>query len=111
MQESPCSAGTPYLEDNLVFFQNNLFKDKYPWMKKPFTVPAPVIADPQFANAGGDAVRDYIPKNAETCSQGVNIGRLPGDEIGLTAGFDVKHDILGNEIDPSRPFIGAIRPH
>lgn len=97
-------------KDNLVFFQNNLYRKKYSWMRDPFTVTDPVTADPQFANAGGDEIKDYIPKNRSACSKGIKIEKLPGDKQGLIGGFDLEYDILGNKIDPAKPFIGAIRP-
>jgi len=98
-------------ENNLVFFQNNLFRTHFFGMDDdPFTYTNNVYANPEFANAGGQTAKDYIPENIEACLMGTTIERLPGDETGLVGGFIPPYDILGNEIDPSRPFIGAIRP-
>ncbi|VGO22687.1 right-handed parallel beta-helix repeat-containing protein [Pontiella sulfatireligans] len=98
-------------KNNLVFFKNNLFRREFAWMSDPFTVTGTVVADPAFVRAGGDSIEDYIPKNRQACSQGIQIEKLPGDTEGPVGGFDVEYDILGRKIDPSKSFIGAIRPN
>ncbi|VGO18111.1 hypothetical protein [Pontiella sulfatireligans] len=97
-------------KNNLVFFKNNLFRREFAWMSDPFTVTGTVVADPAFVRAGGDSIEDYIPKNKQACSTGIALQKLPSDEVGLMGGFDLKYDLFGNEIDLSKPFIGAIKP-
>ncbi|VGO22685.1 right-handed parallel beta-helix repeat-containing protein [Pontiella sulfatireligans] len=110
-EESETSKLDDAQEDQLIYFRNNMFRKKYDWMSNPFTVPFPVIANPRFANAGGQEISDYIPQNKAACSKGIRIQKLPDDEQGLIGGFDVEYDILGMKVDSSRPLIGAIRPY
>ena len=74
----------------------------------PFESLHEIIGDPMFAHPGGHKLEDYIPANrALLRDAGMQIEKLPGDEIGLKIGLAVDHDILGNPI-VGAPDIGAI---
>lgn len=92
-----------------VVFGNNLFLRADNW---PAAVGiadrAPLIGDPEFFSAGGLNLADYLPRNAALVKdRGVRIAALPRDEIGLTIGLAVEHDILGRPI-VGLPDLGAI---
>ena len=93
-----------------VYFDGNLFRAPAAWMSDPYTASNSTFANPQFADAGGINIADYVPANL-ACTNGIALWNLPGDAVGVVGGFDVAHDILGNVVDPSRPFLGAIRPY
>ncbi len=86
-----------------VVFENNLFLRADNW---PAAVGiadrAPLLGDPGFARPGGIELADYLPANAALVKdRGRRIAPLPGDDVGLTLGLAVAHDILG------RPIVGA----
>jgi len=67
-----------------------------------------IIGEPDFANPGGMDPRDYIAGNtALVKDKGIEIEKLPGDEIGIKWGLEVKVDFLGNPI-VGLPDMGAI---
>ena len=58
-----------------------------------------IIGEPGFAKPGGVEAKDYIVGNAALVKdKGIKIEKLPGDEIGIKEGLDVKEDIFGNPI-------------
>lgn len=68
----------------------------------------PLFGDPQFKNPGGLNPEDYIPQNIEAIKdQGIQIEKIPGDDIGLIIGLEVEKDFLGNPIT-YMPDLGAI---
>ncbi len=68
----------------------------------------PVFGDPQFSRPGGLNLEDYTPTNAALVrDRGIEIPLLPGDEIGLRVGREVKTDILGQPV-VGAPDLGAI---
>ena len=100
--------GTRVPIDRAVF-HHNLFLRQDTW---PAGVAlqdsAPIFGDPQFAHPGGLDLTDYIPRNRDLVKdRGVEITALPGDDVGLTLGLRVSHDILGQPIW-GRPDLGAI---
>lgn len=92
-------------------FKNNLFlkADNWPDASKVMvTDKAPIYGDPQFKNAGGTNIEDYIPQNKSLIkNKGIKIENIPGDPIGLWGGLEMKKDILGNKIE-GLPDMGAI---
>lgn len=69
---------------------------------------SPVVGDSRFKNPGGTKPQDYIPANAKLLKdKGIKITKMPGDQIGLTIGLDVKEDFFGNPIKGA-PDIGAV---
>ena len=92
-----------------VFFENNLFLRADNWPAAVgITDRAPLLGDPDFRRAGGWSVADYTPRNtALVKNRGVPIAKIPGDDIGLTVGLAVAHDILGRPI-VGPPDLGAI---
>lgn len=67
-----------------------------------------IIGEPYFANPGGLDPMDYIPGNAALIKdKGIKIEKLPGDEIGIKEGLEVKVDFFGNPI-VGLPDMGAI---
>ncbi len=53
-------------------------------------------------------LEDYIPQNTTLIRDaGIEIEKLPRDEVGLWIGLKVEQDILGNSIQ-GRPDLGAI---
>ena len=92
-----------------VFFENNLFLRADNWPAAVgITDRAPLLGDPDFRRAGGWSVADYTPRNtALVKNRGVPIAKIPGDDIGLTVGLAVEHDILGRPI-VGLPDLGAI---
>ncbi len=90
-------------------FKNNLYQraDILPESLE-ITDTAPVIGDPQFANAGGLNPEDYIPSNtAVVKNKGITIEKIPGDDIGLKIGLNVETDFFGNPIS-GLPDFGAV---
>ena len=92
-----------------VVFKNNLFQ-------RTGIVPAsvgiedsePLFGDPQFKNPGSFSPMDYIPQNIELIKdKGIKIENLPGDDVGLKIGLEVKNDFFGNLIT-GLPDLGAI---
>jgi hypothetical protein len=68
----------------------------------------PLIGDPKFADPGSLVPDAYIPHNVSlVADQGVPIEKLPGDEIGLNGGLQVKQDIFGNPV-VGAPDLGAV---
>lgn len=68
----------------------------------------PIFGDPQFSRPGGLNLEDYTPTNkALVQDRGIEIPLLPGDEVGLRAGREVKTDILGQAV-VGAPDLGAI---
>jgi len=83
-----------------VMFKNNLFMKKANWpVDAPISDEDPIFGDPQFVNAGGSNVTDYLPRNkALVKDKGLLPQALPADSIGLFNGLIPSHDILGNPI-------------
>jgi hypothetical protein len=83
-------------------FENNLFLRADNWPAAVgITDRAPLLGDPDFSHADGWSVADYMPRNRPLVkNRGVPIAKIPGDDVGLTCGLAVEHDILG------RPFVG-----
>jgi hypothetical protein len=97
-------AGNPvyFIRNNLVAHAS-VFPDG-----NPFKSTHEIIGNPEFKNPGGRTFEGYIPKNVKLIRDaGIEIDKLPGDEIGLWLGLDVEQDILGNSIQ-GRPDLGAI---
>ncbi|BAX82391.1 right-handed parallel beta-helix repeat-containing protein [Labilibaculum antarcticum] len=94
--------------ENLVF-QNNLYLKQSNWPKElPIQDEQGVIGSPDFMNAGGDQIEDYIPIHAKLIkNKGMEIFNIPNDSIGLSIGLKVEYDILGNKIK-GLPDMGAI---
>ena len=94
-----------------IFFENNLYLSKKCWPAADvvmITDKKPMYGDAQFVNAGGTTAKDYIPTNIDLVKdKSIAIPYLQGDTIGIMGGFEVKKDILGNEIN-GRPDMGAI---
>jgi hypothetical protein len=92
-----------------VVFENNLFLRADNWPAAVgITDRAPLLGDPAFARPGGLALADFTPGNAALVKdRGVPIAKIPGDDIGLTVGLAVEHDILGRPI-VGPPDLGAI---
>ena len=101
----PASASTaPSISQNVIF-NNNLYQRLDPLWPKDLNA---MVADPGFKNAGGEDPDDYIPANKEAIQdKGIEIEKLTGDEIGLTAGLKVTEDFFGNPI-VGKPDLGAI---
>lgn len=94
-----------------VLFSNNLFLNKDNWPSD-LTIAdqSPILGDPVFANQGGVAVMDYIPKNHKLIKgKGINITLLPNDSLGLLQSLNLEKDILGTPI-VGTPSLGAIVP-
>ncbi len=88
---------------------NNLFINDSVW---PETLPVEnanaLYGDAGFKNPGSLIAEDYTPTNIELVKdRGVEITKLPGDEVGLTGGLEAQYDFLGNPIK-KLPDIGAI---
>ncbi len=92
-----------------VFFRNNLFLRADNWPKSiQIQDEAPLIGDALFRNKGGNQPEDYIPTNKLLIKdKGIVIPKIPGDELGLFIGLEVKYDFLGNKIT-GLPDLGAI---
>lgn len=94
-----------------VIFKNNLFLNENNWPKEMGIKDLdPIIGNPEFANAGGLEIKDYIPKNLQIILQkGIEIPLLPNDPTGLMQSLKLENDILGNPIK-GNPSLGAIVP-
>ncbi len=69
---------------------------------------SPFYGDAQFLNKGGLTKADYTPTNTALIKgKGINIMRLPNDDVGLKVGLKVKTDILNNPVGKP-PSLGAI---
>lgn len=92
-----------------VVFENNLFLRADNWPTGVGLADrAPVIGDPGFVRPSGGTIADYTPGQAALVkNRGVRITKLPGDEVGLTLGLEVSHDILGHPL-VGLPDLGAI---
>jgi hypothetical protein len=67
-----------------------------------------LVGDPKFANPGSEWPKGYVPTNIGLIKdRGITIPKLPGDEIGLRLGLEVKQDFFGNPIT-GKPDLGAI---
>lgn len=70
----------------------------------------PIIGEAGFLNAGGVDAVDYIPTaDAVVKGKGIPIEKLPGDQVGLKIGLQVKADFFGNPVGDT-PSLGAIEP-
>ena len=92
-----------------VVFKNNIYT-------KETTLPADfllqdikkIIADPKYKNPGGTKPEDYIPTNVDVIKdKGIEIEKLPGDDIGLKVGLKIEKDFFGNPIK-GKPDMGAV---
>jgi hypothetical protein len=92
-----------------VVFKNNVYLNENNWPKNAMISDIePIIGDPEFKNPGGLNISDYIPTNISLIkNRGINIIKIPGDNIGIKIGLKLKKDILGNAIK-DLPDIGAI---
>jgi hypothetical protein len=90
-------------------FENNLFLTRTSWPPDLLIQDrSAILGDPGFANPGGLKLEDYIPRNVSLVKdRGIRIPRIPGDNLGLAVGLEVRKDILGNKIT-GRPDLGAI---
>lgn len=92
-----------------VVFTNNLWQ-KTGILPESLSIKdmAPVIGDPQFKIAGGLDPENYIPQNIQLVKdKGITIEKIPGDDIGLTIGLEVKNDYFGNPVT-GKPDMGAV---
>ncbi|MFY9150543.1 MAG: right-handed parallel beta-helix repeat-containing protein [Prolixibacteraceae bacterium] len=114
--ESKLVAGDQYVPDKItsvpipnVIFENNLYLSESNWPKQVLIQDQkPMIGNPEFRNEGGLKIEDYIPSNAKLLrNKGIEIRKIPNDQIGLKIGLKVEHDILGNKISGT-PDMGAI---
>lgn len=100
-----------YTQDmiNSVVWDNNLYQRAGIIPSSfPFAETGQTIGDPLFANKGGLTAADYIPSATTLIrNQGMVIGKLPGDAIGLQAGLAVTKDFFGSPIT-GLPDIGAV---
>lgn len=94
-----------------ILVTNNVFLDAADWPAESLAISTnPVVGDPEFANKGGFAAVDYIPKNINlVANKGIEINAFDDDPIGLVPGFTLDKDILGNTIIGNQ-HIGAISP-
>lgn len=74
----------------------------------PFRETSPIMGNPYLAEAGSDEPEGYRPGPKSIAKdRGVEITKLPGDEIGLEIGLAVEQDFFGAPI-VGRPDLGAI---
>ncbi len=74
----------------------------------PFQDVGSVTGDAGFTKPGGLDAKDYIPHNAALIKdRGIEIPKLPGDELGLKIGLKVTADFFGNPI-VGKPDLGAV---
>jgi len=106
-QYQPQEAGEATIDN--VIFKNNLFLKAENWPKDVLIQDeAPVFGNPEFVNAGGKEIKDYIPTNIELIkNKGIEIPTIANDKKGLFIGIKVEKDILGNKIE-GLPDMGAI---
>jgi hypothetical protein len=102
--EALSSGGRP---SGVIFDNNLVFENKVP--QEPFNVFINNwAADPQFVNPGGLDPADYVPLNRDqVLDRGIQLYRIPGDPDGVSGGFEVEADFLGNPI-VGPPDMGAI---
>lgn len=98
----------PGIEDT-VFWTNNLYQKRGIFPKEwRFRETGPIVDDPHLANPGGLNPEDYIPAtDSPVKDAGIEITKIPGDDIGLELGFAVDKDFFGNPI-VGLPDIGAV---
>ena len=99
----------PNAKINNVLFCSNLYlrADTLP-KDLPIQDERMLIGDPQFAHPGGLDAADYVPSAVSLVrDKGIEIRRLPGDELGLKKGLQVKEDYFGNPII-GMPDLGAV---
>jgi hypothetical protein len=66
-----------------------------------------IIGDAGFKKSGGVEAIDYIPSNRKLIqNKSIAITNIPGDEKGLSLGFEVQKDFFGNPIVDT-PDLGA----
>ena len=103
------SANSGEQEIPNVVFKNNLYENAQV-LPQDLVIKdeQPIVGNPQFKDAGGLTIGDYIPANASLVKdKGIEITNIPGDPVGLTIGLAVETDILGNPIKGA-PDMGAI---
>ncbi len=100
-------------------FENNMISVEPP---APFSSAKNIIGDPQFANAGSENIEDYTASSPmlyikarvvqpfKSKSKKHKAPKSKNHATGEVIGRQITTDILGNEIDPTTPFIGAIMP-
>lgn len=106
-QYTPEKAGESQIKN--VVFKNNLYLNVSNWPSDVLIQDTKMIfGNPEFSKIGGLDLKNYIPGNAKLISnKGIPITQIPGDDIGLKIGLNVKEDILGNPIS-GLPDMGAI---
>lgn len=105
-QYTPEKAGESEVKN--VFIKNNLYLHSK-GLPKEYMDQSPIYSKVEFANLGGNMPSDYVPFSRDQISRGVSVQKLPGDEVGLFVGLDVKEDFFGNPI--TKPILGAIIPN
>lgn len=92
-----------------VIFENNLYLTTNNWPESVLIQDRkPIYGNPEFKNAGGLKISDYVPRNINLIKhKGIQVPCIPGDSIGLKVGLLVKNDILGARV-LSKPDMGAI---
>ena len=106
-QYKPEVAGVSRVKN--IVFKNNLYLKKDNWPADVLIQDqAKIFGNPEFYKAGGNEINNYLARNtALIANKGTAIYKIPGDEIGLKIGLEVKGDILGNPI-VGLPDLGAI---
>lgn len=106
-QYKPETEGESRVEN--IVFQNNLYLKKGDWpVEVLIQDEKPILGNPKFVNPGGLNPEDYIPMNISIIkNKGVEINKIPRDEIGLKIGLDVTVDFFGNPIS-GLPDLGAV---
>ena len=106
-QYKPESEGESRVEK--IVFKNNLYLNNTNWPDKVLIQDThPMVGNPEYKNPGGLNAEDYIPTNVSRVkNSGIKIEKIPGDEIGLSVGLDVKTDFFGNTIN-GLPDLGAV---
>lgn len=102
-------AEDPNLSISNVVFTNNLYQhSKILPGSLSIKDSNPFTGDPEFQHAGGFKPGDYIPENTKLVKdKGIKVQHIPGDDVGLTIGLEVKTDFFGNPIK-ELPDIGAV---
>ena len=106
-QYTPETIGSTPIENYI--FENNLYLTESNWPKEVLIQDTkPLIGNPEFRNKGGLKKENYFPVNIFLIKdKGIEIKRIPGDDVGLRIGLKAEHDILGNKI-MGNPDLGAI---
>lgn len=116
--DSKMVKGDQYVPDNSnktaseqVFFKHNLFLSEENWPNEiGLTDETPFYGNPEFLNAGGLTIEDYLPKARDLVKQkGILINPLPEDDFYTSESLQLKTDILGNDIGKT-PSLGALEP-